>query len=121
MSRQFREVFQQNSSLSRFVYFHMHKALQNLLEWLSSESTPVKQLTLVHPGTDCQEVILGALLSRPQRYCLEFFHGNFRGTSVSDTAVKLLGSFGSLTSCRLQAFSDSQIDLAPLHALSHLR
>ena len=120
VSKQFREVFQQNSRLSRFVSMHgpvERKVLTNLLEWLSVESTPVERLSLAGIGSEFQDIILGALMSRPQRPCLQIF----RGTNLSDTGINLLAKFGSLVSCFIELNPANYLDLAPLHALSHLR
>lgn len=120
VSKQFREVFQQNSRLSRFVLIRgrvEHQVLTNLLEWLSVQPTPVEKLALANTGSEVQDIILGALMSRPQRSCLQ----HFRGTNLSGTGINLLASFGSLMSCYLELDPAKYLDLAPLHVLNHLR
>ena len=120
VSKQFGDIFQQNSYLSRGVRFHKSvtpEVLTSFLEWLSLKSTAVEKLAMVNSDSEYQDIILGALLSRPQRCCLDFFQGTF----MTDTALILLASFDSLTSCNLELDHDNCLDLAPLHALSHLK
>lgn len=100
VSKQFREVFEQNHHFCRLVLLNRActpRALKSLLEWLSCRGVPIEKLRLVSVGSQCQEIVLGALLSGCQRSSLTVF----TGSNLSPTAVDFLADFGWLIHCHL--------------------